>query len=64
MIVSIGLFMMATWARVLGVAIASLLIITNFLSIPYYPVWSLTLIALYGFIIWALCVAPKDVPER
>ncbi|MET8634893.1 hypothetical protein ABZX69_15500 [Streptomyces sp. NPDC004074] len=63
-IVSIGLFMMATWARILGVAIASLLIITNFLSIPYYPVWSLTLIALYGFIIWALCVAPKDAAER
>jgi nitrate reductase NapE component len=59
-VVSVGLFMATTWARVLGVAIASLLIIANFLTIPYYPVWSLTLIALYGFIIWALCVAPKD----
>jgi hypothetical protein len=58
--VSIGLFALSPWARILGVAIASLLIISNFLSIPYYPVWSLTLIALYGFIIWALCVAPRD----
>jgi nitrate reductase NapE component len=58
--VGIGLFALSPWARVLGVVIASLLIISNFLSIPYYPVWSLTLIALYGFIIWALCVAPRD----
>ncbi|MFC3572682.1 hypothetical protein ACFOZ0_05200 [Streptomyces yaanensis] len=62
--VSIGLFVAATWAKVLGVAIASLLIITNFLSIPYYPVWSLTLIALYGFIIWALCVSPRETVPR
>ncbi|WP_329464526.1 DUF7144 family membrane protein [Streptomyces sp. NBC_01431] len=55
-LVSIGLFAAATWARVVGVGIAALLIIANFLSIPYYPVWSLTLIALYGFTIWALCV--------
>ena len=63
-IVSVGLFASATWARVLGVTIAGLLIIANFLSIPYYPVWSLTLIALYGFIIWALCVSPRDVVPR
>ncbi|MDW4903929.1 hypothetical protein RB628_00860 [Streptomyces sp. ADMS] len=58
--VSIGLFATATWARVLGVGIAGLLIIANFLSIPYYPVWSITLIALYGFVIWALCVVRKE----
>ncbi|MET9897002.1 hypothetical protein [Streptomyces sp. NPDC006446] len=59
-VVSLGLFTAATWARVIGVGIAALLIIANFLSIPYYPVWSLTLIALYGFVIWALCVARSD----
>jgi nitrate reductase NapE component len=59
-VVSLGLFSRATWARVIGVGIAALLIIANFLSIPYYPVWSLTLIALYGFVIWALCVAGPD----
>ncbi|MBC7271281.1 MAG: hypothetical protein H5T76_21640 [Streptomyces sp.] len=46
--------------RVVGVGIAALLIIANFLSIPYYPVWSLTLIALYGFVIWALCVVRRE----
>ncbi|WP_037674537.1 hypothetical protein [Streptomyces griseus] len=60
MVVSFGLFAVATWARVLGVGIAALLIIANFLSIPYYPVWSITLIALYGFVIWALCVVRRD----
>jgi hypothetical protein len=63
-IVSLGLFAAATWARVTGVGIAALLIIADFLTIPYYPVWSITLIALYGFIIWALCVAPRDTARR
>ncbi|MFI0756799.1 hypothetical protein OHA57_38440 (plasmid) [Streptomyces anulatus] len=56
MIVSAGLLRMATWARVTGVAIASLVIIANFLSLPYYPVWSVIMITMSGFIIWALCV--------
>ncbi|WP_406253724.1 hypothetical protein [Streptomyces chartreusis] len=59
-LVSVGLFSAAVWARVLGVGIAGLLMIVSFLSIPYYPVWSITLIALYAFIIWALCVVKRD----
>ncbi|MEU2801553.1 hypothetical protein [Streptomyces sp. NPDC007117] len=58
-LVSMGLFSRATWARVVGVGMAGLLIIANFLSIPYYPLWSLTLIALYAFVIWALCVVRR-----
>jgi hypothetical protein len=58
-IVSIGLLRAATWARVTGVAIAGLVIIANFLSLPYYPVWSVVMIALSGFIIWALCVVQR-----
>ncbi|MFI8848866.1 hypothetical protein ACIGW3_01460 [Streptomyces sp. NPDC053499] len=44
------------WARIAGVVIAGLLLITSFLALPYYPFWSIVLIALYAFIIWALCV--------
>ncbi|MEU8527941.1 MULTISPECIES: DUF7144 family membrane protein [Streptomyces] len=62
-VVSLGLFAKATWARVVGVGIAGLLIIANFLSIPYYPVWSLILIALYAFVIWGLCVTKKDTDD-
>ena len=60
MSVGAGLFSRATWARVAGVGIAGLLIIANFLSVPYYPVWSLTLIAMYAFVIWALCVVRRE----
>jgi uncharacterized membrane protein len=58
-IVSIGLLRRATWARVTGVGIAGLVIIGNFLSLPYYPVWSIVMIALSAFIIWALCVVER-----
>ncbi|GAB2910081.1 DUF7144 family membrane protein [Streptomyces heilongjiangensis] len=60
LIVSAGLFQTSTWARVAGVAIASLIIIANFLSLPYSPAWSIVMIALSGFVIWALCVVRKD----
>ncbi|KAB1148193.1 hypothetical protein F7R91_09820 [Streptomyces luteolifulvus] len=60
-IVSLGLFQAAMWARVIGVGIAGLIIIANFLDLPYYPVWSIVMIAMSGFIIWALCVARQDV---
>ncbi|MFE9678326.1 hypothetical protein ACFYO5_30185 [Streptomyces sp. NPDC006259] len=58
-IVSVGLLRTATWARVAGVAIAGLVIIANFLSLPYYPVWSVVMLSISGFIIWALCVVQR-----
>jgi hypothetical protein len=60
LIVTVGLFRMAMWGRVAGVAIAGLVIIANFLSLPQYPVWSVVMIALSGLIIWALCVVRAD----
>ncbi|WP_326753269.1 hypothetical protein OH738_23145 [Streptomyces hirsutus] len=59
MIVSIGLLRTAPWARVTGVAIAGLVIIANFLSMPYYPLWSVVMITISGFVIWALCVVQR-----
>ncbi|MFH8655782.1 DUF7144 family membrane protein [Streptomyces afghaniensis] len=59
-IVSMGLFQASTWARVAGVGIAGLVIIANFLSLPSYPVWSVVMIAMSGFIVWALCTVRKD----
>jgi len=43
-----------TWARVVGIFLAVLSAISNFLFIPYYPLWSLLIIALDVFVIWAL----------
>ncbi|MDX3244747.1 hypothetical protein [Streptomyces sp. ME18-1-4] len=62
-IVSLGLFQAALWARVAGVAIAGLIVIANFLSLPQYPVWSVVMIAFSVFVIWALCVVKPDTSE-
>ena len=43
------------WARSVGIGFASLSMMASFLFIPYYPVWSLLIIALDFFVIWALC---------
>ncbi|MEU6623290.1 hypothetical protein ABZ926_21310 [Streptomyces litmocidini] len=56
LLVSFGLFAAAAWARYTGVGIAALVIIANFLSLPYYPWWSVIMIVMSGVIIWALCV--------
>jgi hypothetical protein len=53
-VVGLGLFSGSTWARGLGIAVAALSIIGNFLFIPYYPIWSLLIIALDVFVIWSL----------
>ena len=42
------------WARITGVVLAALITIANFVFIPYYPVWSIVLISLNVFVIWAL----------
>ncbi|MFI1394303.1 hypothetical protein [Streptomyces sp. NPDC020681] len=59
-LVGLALFRAPMWARIVGVGLAGLLIIVNFLTLPYYPVWSVIAIALYAFVIWALCVVNKD----
>ncbi|GGS27987.1 MULTISPECIES: DUF7144 family membrane protein [Streptomyces] len=59
-LVGLGLGRGALWARISGVVIAGLVVIANFLSLPYYPVWSVVMIAFSGFVIWALCVAGRS----
>jgi len=50
-----------TWARALGIILAVLSAIGNFLFIPYYPIWSLIIIAIDVFVIWALATVGRDV---
>ena len=54
----------ATWARVVGITLAVLSATANFLFIPYYPLWSLVVIALNVFVIWALTAHGRDVATR
>jgi hypothetical protein len=42
------------WGGMVGIAIAALVAIANFLWIPYYPFWSILTIALAVWVIWAL----------
>jgi hypothetical protein len=49
-----GLLSGRTWARVVGITVALLSALANFLFIPYYPFWALTVITLDIFVIWAL----------
>ncbi len=53
-LVGLTLFTGMTWARVAGIIMAGLSAIANFFFLPYYPLWSLLIIALDIFVIWAL----------
>ena len=45
-----------TWARVVGIILVGLSALANFAFLPYYPFWSLLIIALDVVVIWALAV--------
>lgn len=49
------------WARILGVMLAVLSAVASFLTIPFYPVWSIVVIAIDVFIIWALVYPRRQV---
>ena len=51
----IGIVMQQTWGRILGIFVAAVSTLSNFAFLPYYPFWSLTIIAIDVLIIWALC---------
>ncbi|MEV7016176.1 hypothetical protein C1708_16975 [Streptomyces sp. DH-12] len=52
----------AAWARAVGVALAGLSMIAHFVWLPYQPVWSIVLIVIDGFVIWALCAPRRESP--
>ena len=61
-LVGVALFTGATWARICAIILLALSIVANFLWIPYYPWWSLTVIALAILAIWGLAAwTPDDV---
>jgi hypothetical protein len=54
-----SLFSGATWARVVGIILAILVAINYFLFLPFYPIWSIIVIALAIFIIWSLATTSR-----
>jgi len=57
----IGIFSGNVAARTVGVIIAGLAAIVNFAWLPYYPVWSIIVIAICVAVIWALTAHGRDI---
>jgi hypothetical protein len=56
-VVAVGGFFIFTGnvvARGLGIVLAGLQAIVNFMWLPHYPLWSIVIIAIDVFVIWAL----------
>jgi hypothetical protein len=49
-----SLFAGRAWATVVAITLAMLSAVANFLFIPYYPFWSLLMIAIAVWVIWSL----------
>jgi hypothetical protein len=57
-----GLLSGRTWARVVAITLAVLSAIANFLWLPYYPFWSMLIIAVDIFVIWAIAAHGHEAP--
>ncbi|MEN3584446.1 hypothetical protein AAH978_09870 [Streptomyces sp. ZYX-F-203] len=49
-----GLLRDMEWARFAGIVLASLSLVSQFLFLPYAPVWAVVVMAIDVFVIWAL----------
>jgi hypothetical protein len=58
-IAGFALFTGATWARIVGIILAVLAAVNYFLFLPFYPIWSIIVIAVSVFIIWALATTSR-----
>jgi len=50
----------ALWARIVGVVLAGVVAVSNFMWLPYYPVWSAIIIAVCITVIWALAAHGRE----
>jgi hypothetical protein len=64
LIAGLGLLRGSLWGRTLGVIGASVSALINFAFIPYYPVWSILIIAVDVGIIWALTAHGQDIASE
>ncbi len=59
----IGVFSGNILARTVGVIVASISLLVNFLFIPVYPIWSLVVITIDALVIWALTAHGREMRE-
>ena len=60
----VGIFSGNIAARVVGVIVAALAMVVNFAWLPYYPIWSIVVIAICIAVIWALTAHGRDITVR
>jgi hypothetical protein len=48
------------WARIVGIGLACVSMVSQFMFIPHYPIWSLLVIGLDVAIIWGLATYSRD----
>ncbi|MFE7314331.1 hypothetical protein ACFU7T_14830 [Streptomyces sp. NPDC057555] len=53
-VIGVGILLDKAWARGAGIAVAGISMITQFMFVPYYPVWSIIVMAFDLLIVWAL----------
>lgn len=59
----VGIFVLrgALWAAIVGIGIAGLSALANFIWLPYYPIWAILIITLDVIIIWALAAHRQSI---
>lgn len=60
MVIGAFLFTGAAWARWAGIAVSVVCMAANFMWLPHYPFWAMTLIAMNIAVVWALAVVEVE----
>ncbi|MEU7180702.1 DUF7144 family membrane protein [Streptomyces celluloflavus] len=53
-LIGLGVLLGKSWARAAGIVAAAISVIAQFMFIPYYPVWSVIVMAFDLLIVWGL----------
>jgi len=61
LLAGLGIFTGSTAARTIGVIVAAISLVANFMFIPLYPFWALTIMVVDAMVIYALAVHGKEV---
>ncbi|MEU6712512.1 hypothetical protein ABZ897_13610 [Nonomuraea sp. NPDC046802] len=60
LLAGLAVFSGQAWARVVGIVLAGLSAIVNFMFLPYYPIWTVLIILLDVMIICALAMYNRE----
>ncbi|MFF9491192.1 DUF7144 family membrane protein [Streptomyces flaveolus] len=53
-IVGVGMLRAMSWGRAAGLTTAAISLVTQFMFIPYYPLWSISVMTLDLIILWGM----------